>query len=174
MDGPRFDTITRTLTQSGFRRRALAAALVGALGLRGIVRPDAATAGGKCKPKCAECKKCKKGKNGKKGKCKPQADGAGCSTGTCQGGDCVAPPPSDPCPGQDDFTPCGGGKSCSGGVCATPPGCLNGPSCSVNANCCSLNCPGGGSACTRSSTGQPCGSDSDCLSVDCVGFKCQA
>src|SRR5687768_16321781 len=93
------------------RRRALALALSGVLVLRGLARPDDATAGGTCKPKCAECKKCKKGKNGKKGKCKPKAEGTECSTGTCQSGSCVAP-----------------------AICTNPPSCSNG------SDCCSGSC----------------------------------
>ena len=88
MHADRFDALTRILTASNSRRRALALALIGVLRLRGRARPDDATADGKCKPKCAECKKCKKGK---KGSAEPKADGSECSTGTCQSGSCVAP-----------------------------------------------------------------------------------
>ena len=58
MDADRFDSLARSLTAAGSRRRALAAALSGALGLLGLAHPDdvAAAKSGKCKPKCGECK----------------------------------------------------------------------------------------------------------------------
>lgn len=66
MDAQRFDTLTRSLTQTGSRRRAVTAALAGALALLGLARPDEAVAGGRCKPKYTECETCKKGKHGKR------------------------------------------------------------------------------------------------------------
>src|SRR5687767_13492606 len=86
MDGPRFDTLTRSLTTTGSRRRALGGLLLGSLGRLGS-RADEATA--KKKP-CPPCKK------RKKGKCKKKPDRTACNGGTCQGGNCVAtqsPPP---------------------------------------------------------------------------------
>ena len=88
MDAERFDSLTRVLTTAGSRRRVLAAALAGALGLQGRLQPDDAAAGRRCKPKCSECERCKKGKKGRKGKCKAKSNGTACSTGTCQGGNC--------------------------------------------------------------------------------------
>src|SRR5688572_30849290 len=121
MDADRFDTLARSLTTSGSRRRALTAALAGSLGFLGLAHPDDATAGGKCKPSCPECQtwkkgKCHKTKHGKvckKGKCKAKAEGTGCSTGSCESGSCVAPPPFT-CQGKADVTDCGGGQQCSG------------------------------------------------------------
>ena len=97
MDADRFDTLARSLTAVGSRRRTLAA-----LGLLGLADPDEAAAAktGKCKPTCGECEKCKKGdcdkKDGKKvckkGKCQAKANGTPCSAGTCQGRRCTSPP----------------------------------------------------------------------------------
>ena len=63
MEVNQFDTLTRSLTGAGSRRRALALALGGLVTL-GLVRSDDVAAGAKCKPKCPECKHCKKGKHG--------------------------------------------------------------------------------------------------------------
>jgi hypothetical protein len=108
MDADRFDTLTRALTAAGSRRRALTAALGGALSLLGLAHPDEAAAGGACKPACNECQSCKKGdcektKNGKKckkGKCQAKDNQTGCSVGTCQSGSCVAAAPLSPPPVQ--------------------------------------------------------------------------
>ena len=59
MDSARFDSLTRSLTQTGSRRRALAA-LSGALGLFGLTDADDATAHdlkATCKKKSGEAKK---------------------------------------------------------------------------------------------------------------------
>jgi len=111
MDGTRFDTITRSLTVAGSRRRALAAGVAGALGLWGVTHQDDVAAGGKCKPKCNECETCKKGKHGKKGKCKPQPNGTACSVGSCQNGSCAAVTPQSP-PPPPQSPPCGAGGPC--------------------------------------------------------------
>src|SRR5215213_782958 len=144
MDGLRFDALTRTFTAVGSRRRALAAALTGSLGLLGLTHPGDAPAGGKCKPACTECQFCKKGKKGKKGKCKPSGNGTACSVGTCQGGSCVAPPPPT-CPGQ---TTCPAGFSPS---CCPP----------ASPNCCS---PAQGNGCCGAEFPVCCapGSAADC------------
>ena len=100
MDADRFDSLIRSLTTVGSRRRTLATVITGAIGLLGLAGADDAAAGksGKCKPQCGECATCDKGKckkkNGKKrckkGKCKAKGNGTGCSIGTCQNGGCVA------------------------------------------------------------------------------------
>src|SRR5215212_6677746 len=111
MEVNQFDTLTRSLTAAGSRRRALALALGGLVTL-GLARSDDVAAGGKCKPKCPECKQCKKGKHGKKGKCKPKPNGTACSAGSCQNGSCAAvTPQSSPPPPQSP--PCGAGGPCS-------------------------------------------------------------
>jgi hypothetical protein len=113
MEVNQFDTLTRSLTAAGSRRRALALALGGLISL-GPVRSDDVAAGGKCKPKCPECKQCKKGKNGKTGKCKPKPNGTACSVGSCQKGSCaaVAPQSPPPPPPQPQSPPCGAGGPC--------------------------------------------------------------
>jgi hypothetical protein len=55
MDAGRFDSLTRTLTLPGSRRRALVAVLGGTLGLRGLTETNQAAA-----------KNCKKIENKKK------------------------------------------------------------------------------------------------------------
>ena len=151
MDANRFDTLTRSLTTTGSRRRALGAVLGGSLGLLGLAHPDAAEAGGECKPRCGECATCKKGacrktkhgKKCKKGTCQAKANGTGCSTGTCQGGSCtitVAPAPT-----------CGDGVK-------------NGSETGVDC----------GGSCPRCSTGQACLSRNDCSGAVCSAGTCQA
>ena len=110
MEVNQFDTLTRSLTGAGSRRRALALALGGLVTL-GLVRSDDVAAGAKCKPKCPECKHCKKGKHGKKGKCKPQPNGTACSVGSCQNGSCAALTPQSP-PPPPQSPPCGAGGPC--------------------------------------------------------------
>ena len=109
MEVNQFDTLTRSLTGAGSRRRALALALGGLVTL-GLARSDDVAAGAKCKPKCPECKHCKKSKHGKKGKCKPQPNGTACSVGSCQNGSCAAVTPQSPPPPQSP--PCGAGGPC--------------------------------------------------------------
>jgi hypothetical protein len=77
MDDSRFDTLTRSLTTAGSRRRALTTVLGGALGLVAAASLDDAVA--KKKP-CPPCKK------RKKGKCKAKLpDGTACSGGGVPG-----------------------------------------------------------------------------------------
>ena len=160
MDADRFDSLTRSLMSSGSRRRALGAIAGGAIGLLGLADTDHASAAksGKCKPRCGECARCKRGdckktKHGKKrcsrGKCQPLREGTPCTTGTCQGGSCIAalpispppppaplPPPSQLCP--EGFTVCGG--SCvDTSASATHCGTCNNP-CRPNQTCCSGIC----------------------------------
>ena len=95
IDGPAFDTLTRSLTTTGSRRRALGSLLAGTLGLFGSQTEQAAA---RKKKQCPPCKK------RKQGKCRGTLpDGAACAGGTCLGGRCVAaappPPPPSQCPG---------------------------------------------------------------------------
>jgi hypothetical protein len=156
---------------------------------------------GKCKRKPNECETCKKGKcerkNGKKrckaGKIKPKAAGTPCTvvtggSGTCQTGTCIAaaaavtpalppplspPPPSPPpfCASKPDFTDCGSGKQCSGGVCATPPTCrVGGEPCM--ANCCAGIPCGADDHCQCAPVGAQCQRTLNCCTGTCVGFIC--
>ncbi len=101
MDADRFETLMRSLSAVGSRRRSLRTTLGVVLGALGLAASDAADAAksGTCKPPCGECQRCKKGdcdrKHGKKvcrkGRCKLQRFGTPCTGGTCQSGRCVAP-----------------------------------------------------------------------------------
>ena len=116
MDKIRFDTLTRSLTAAGSRRRALTAVLAGALGMLGLAHPDEATAG-KCKRKPTECEQCTKSRKGKKkpGKIKARANGTPCSSGSCQNGACIAAAVTPSPPGI-----CAGKNTCAG---TDPSGC---------------------------------------------------
>ncbi len=179
MDAERFDSLTRSVTVSGSRRRALAAAFGGTLGLLGLPHPDdAATAkSGKCKPTCGECERCRKGdckrKNGKKrcrpGKCTPTAERTACgSGGVCQGGSCVCASGTEPCDGACVAT-CGTGETRNPVTC----GCCktNLQSCTPNGNnpaCCSAVCAGS-VGCAGLAGNSPCQFDAQCKSGICAG-----
>jgi hypothetical protein len=132
LDPVRFDSLARSLTAAGSRRQALAAALIGTLGLLDRAHPDDAVA--KKKP----CPPCKKRKNGKCKKTLP--DGTACSGGTCQAGRCIAASaqsqPAGPtcsdgirngsetdvdcggtCPRCADFKTCASRDDCRGALC---------------------------------------------------------
>src|SRR5215208_2223153 len=150
MDDDRFDALARSLAATGSRRRALTATLSGALGTLGLLSPDAAEAGGTCKPACNECQTCKKGacrktkhgKKCKKGTCQPLRDGTGCSGGGfCQSGACACPLGTQFCATcvntQTNKAHCGSCgvvctqyKTCCQGTCKNPngtPECCLGP-----------------------------------------------
>jgi hypothetical protein len=190
MDDSRFDTLTRSLTTAGSRRRALTTVLGGALGLVAAASLDDAVA--KKKP-CPPCKK------RKKGKCKAKLpDGTACSGGACQGGSCVAtavvsPPPPPFCSGKPDSPPvfCGStafdanDKStwyfCKGGACGLWPDCEGrNIRCAGGTACCSWPTTACGTlgTCGCSSVDQPCTETFDCCSSEsgattCVGFVCK-
>jgi hypothetical protein len=162
MEINQFDTLTRSLTVAGSRRRVLALAFGGLISL-GLARSDDVAAGGKCKPKCPECRKCKKGKNGKAGKCTgKKPNGAACPDGICQSGRCVAavPPVCPPvCPvcqtcnaatgqcgvqssqnGQAGQS-CAGTKVCCSGTCCDPiHECNDAGVCATCAEVCGASC----------------------------------
>jgi hypothetical protein len=94
MDVHRFDTLVRTCSTPGSRRRLLG--LLGSTSLGALlatsVDHDADARNNnknkKCKKKCGECQQCKKGR---KDTCKPKPDGTLCSTGSCNNGACGCP-----------------------------------------------------------------------------------
>ena len=157
MDGPRFDTLTRSFTTTGSRRRALALALSGAAGIIGLTHAHDAAAGGKCRPKCKECKQCKKGKNGKKGKCKPKPNGTACTAGTCQGGSCIPICLDGIKNGSETDVDCGG----------TCPRCANGQSCVTRNDCAGAICTGG--TCQACFPASSCASGASCICRKPVG-----
>ena len=150
MDHHRFDTLTRSLTTTGSRRRALTVALSGAFGVLGLVPADDAAAAKKCPP-------CKKRKQGKCKKTLP--DGTACSGGTCQGGSCVRTPspPSSRCTPECSGKTCGD-DGCDGfcGSCTAPETCHGG-------TCCRPDC--NGKDCGDDGCGGSCG--------PCTGGTCQ-
>jgi hypothetical protein len=179
MDADRFDSLARTLTAAGSRRRAFAAALSGGLGLLGLASPDdaAAARSGKCKPKCGDCEQCKKGdckrKNGKKrckkGKCQPLT-GPACSGGrVCQAGSCVC---------RSGTERCGGAcvARCGAATVRNPVTCgccqVAGETCSFDGanNCCSGLCPGG--TCESKFSGDACTFAEQCGTGVCRGGLC--
>ena len=82
MDGPTFDVLTRSLSTTRSRRRAVVAELTGVLG-QALASAGEDAAAKKKKP-CPPCKK------RKQGKCKKKLpDGTACGGGTCQSGSCV-------------------------------------------------------------------------------------
>src|SRR5215207_4919203 len=84
MDVSRFDSLARSLTLVGSRRRTLAGVLLGSLGLLGSRAEEAAAKEKHCRP-------CKKRNN--QGKCKKKKpDGTVCGPDqVCSGGACIAP-----------------------------------------------------------------------------------
>jgi hypothetical protein len=137
MDADRFDTLARSLTAARSRRGALAAALAGVLGTRGLNSGEAK------KKKCPPCKKRKQGKCKKK---KP--DGSPCPGGTCDGGRCATC--SDGVKnGTETGIDCGG--SC--------PRCATGQSCTSPNDCASAFCSGG--TCQTCTFPDVCGFDAD-------------
>lgn len=155
MDPTRFDTLTRSLTARGSRRRALAGALAGGLGAFGIATTEA-------KKKKKDCPPCKKRK---KGKCKGTLpDGTGCTGGTCQGGSCVAAGEPAPCIPQDPVALCADGCGTRTDNCGRPVVCATCPTgqkCLLNGSCATpcldnSDCPGegppGGCGCGTATT----------------------
>ena len=147
MDADRFDTLARSLTSVGSRRRALGAALSGALGALGMAEVDEASAArsGKCKRKPGECERCDRGKcekkDGKKrckaGKIKVKASGTPCSNGFCQNGACTCTGLQASCSSSAEC--CSSTAACAPNFCA--PGiarcCLPlGAACAHSCDCC--------------------------------------
>jgi hypothetical protein len=202
MDAIRFDTLARSLTTSGSRRRAVAAALGSALGLFGLAHPDDAMAGGACKPACTECQSCKKGKchktkhgkKCKKGTCQPTNDGLTCqnnpcrecrggicsnrASDTCQGTPCKACRDGT-CSNKPNETSCNGTGKCLTGVCNAPPSCTQFDGIcplSTPEDCCSQTCtPSGVPAvgnCAKGPAGASCLASTDCTSGSCIAYRC--
>ena len=144
MDGEQFDATTKTLAAVPTRRRLLVGLLGGALGLRGLLDPEDAAAS-HARKRCSKIED-----RQRRRRCLRRAV----------------------CRGHPDGTDCGGGKQCSGGVCATPPNCSN-TGCNGGSDCCSNQCNTSTKFCSLSSPGQRCGSAFDCFSAKCVGFVCK-
>jgi hypothetical protein len=94
---------------------------------------------------------------------------AECGTVPCIGHTCF-------CFGRGDGTDCGGGKQCSGGVCAKRPLCTAGFGLCVNdTECCSVSCLPvlGAKHCSCVTGGRQCQGGDCCPGLTCVGFVCQ-
>lgn len=74
---------------------------------------------------------------------------------------------------RPDGTSCGSHAQCLAGECVpVPPTCqgVEGSTCATSDECCSEVCTGG--ACQPGIAGKPCLADGDCLSGECLAFKC--
>jgi hypothetical protein len=181
MDADRFDTLSRTLVQSPFRRtvlRLLAGSAVGSLLGLGALAAEAKKKGKKkkkrkkrktpagkpCTPNCAG-KTC--GPDGCGGSCGP------CTNGTCTGGSCSCGPGDVLCQGRcvySCFFPADfalNPKTCQ--CCGAP-----GADCSAGNQCCSGTCLPGGNpgTCVGIGTGSDCQFDGQCSTGFCVNGTC--
>jgi hypothetical protein len=79
------------------------------------------------------------------------------------------------CAVQPDFTNCGGGQQCSGGVCATPPNCGVHPDrCDSALDCCGNVCDQAQGVCPLSDPDNPCRDARSCSDgAACIGFVCR-
>jgi hypothetical protein len=152
MGGTRFDSLTRSLSNTPSRRhvtRSLGGVAVGALGGLGIAGAGAG----------------KKGKRKKKNK----------------GGQCPECPPALSCTGQTDDIPCNGTGKCLAGVCNPRPTCNSGtcgpPSNTGDTGCCGGYCLGTGptqpGVCRPGEVGHQCSSNAGCAQHNCAGYRCQ-
>ncbi len=199
MDGTRFDSLTRALTEARSRRAALAPLLGGTLGLLGLAETTAKKHNRKGKKQpCLPCKK-----RNTNGKCKKtKADGTVCAGGTCQGGSCVEtmlpllPPPPGCVPeplattcapgcgprtnncNQSVTCPCPTGQDClPNGTCARP--CITDLQCGgcTSTNLCSIASSDGPMYCIDP-TAPMCATLQPCTPADTTGcpqgFVCLA
>jgi hypothetical protein len=143
MDPTRFDTLSRTLGR--LRSRRGLGRVVGGSALAAALGLLGAAdpAAAGCAKKCGPCKRCKHGK------CKPK--------------------PND--------TPCKSDGRCLKGRCNPLPTCTPARQGCETANpgaCCSGVCGGGQSpTCVPGEAGDMCLANSDCISEQCIGYRCQ-
>jgi hypothetical protein len=150
MDGLRFDTITRSLSQPNSRRRILSGLAAGILGLvstRGAETASCRAAGSVCR----EHSNCCSGSCGKdaRGRLRCQCQGPSdcppartCQQALCSGGGCVTAPLAD---GTACTANTGGSGTCVSGSCIDRQG-----TCSVGADMCAGS---GGSGCNGTTNG---------------------
>ena len=173
MDASQFDRLSRALVAQSRRGLARLLASIALATPAGFLSWNPVSAKkGKGKGKGKKRRK-------KKPSCTPQCAGKQCGDDGCGGscGICGAVACNGAicnCSARVDGTDCGGGRRCSGGVCATPPGCSNGGSCVAPEHCCSASCHPTFALCLGGAAGRPCNFDNDCTSGNCVGFVCQA
>ena len=159
MDHTRFDSLTRSLTVTGSRRRALTAALSGALGVLGLIPSDDGAAAKKCPP----CKK------RKKGKCKKTLpDGTACAGGMCQGGSCVAAAAPAPAPQCTSNAECSDGLVCISGTCQI---CVATSECRGGEQCLSTGCCPEPRICGTTCLAAPCDTQ-QCRSCSATSGTC--
>jgi hypothetical protein len=170
MDGSHFDTLTRSLSTAGSRRRALGRLLAGTLGLLGWQDQEDTIAHelkDKCKKKSGDAKK----------KCLKKA-----KKHAAQHASETSPPPPPPCVRTCNQRSCGENDGC-GGRCITDRGCDAGTKCSAAGACvpdrCSSDCAGkvcgaddgcGGTCVTDlgCDTGKSCSQDGECVPDVCT------
>src|SRR5215218_5508658 len=179
MDADQFDTLTRSLSIAGSRRRMLGTAISGALVALRLADPDEVTAArsAKCRRKPGECERCDRGKctkhNGKKhckaGKIKPKAAGTPCSLGTCQNGACIAA--ALPIPTTPPTTPV---PACVGlqGACSSSAQCCTS---TMGAVCEDNFCPSAGNIVCCKPVSASCVTSSDCCGelTTCISGFCR-
>ena len=143
MDDARFENLIRALG-GAFSRRRLTGWLSGSgLGAALGLMSRPGSVSAGCGKPCGPCKRCKRGR------CKPK--------------------PND--------TPCKGDGRCLKGRCNPRPGCLaRGEGCSLaeSGPCCSGVCGFGQSdRCVLGEAGTKCYTGADCISGQCIGYRCQ-
>jgi hypothetical protein len=166
MDAGRFDALTRSLTAAGSRRRALALALSGAMGVRSLLGREEAQAHNALEA----CKK-KSGKQKKKCLKKARAHNATHTAPPCIGS-CAGKLCGDDGCGHECGVPCTHGHTCQDGRCLCPSGtqlcqgeCVDsscGPDSELNLSTCTC-CGAPGSSCDRRER------DDGCCSGVCIG-----
>lgn len=150
MDGAHFDSLTRSLTTAGSRRRALGGLLAGTLGILGWHGGDEIVAHD---PKAT----CKKKSGAAKKKCLKKAKKHAATHTTTQ-----SPPSSPP--------PCPTERVCAGGCCPTGQTCQDGTVCVCPPDR-PLACNGG---CQECCTAQDCPPNPDgTFGVGCRAGQCQ-
>ena len=134
METERIDQLLRSMSLRATRRGVVTGLTGGFVAMLPLaLRRDATE---------AKTKNKKKGKRKTKSQHKPQDGPSQPPTSNPT----PLPPPVNPCAGQPDFTDCGNGMECSGGVCAVHPQCRVGLCYGLPLTCCSgiicqNNCP---------------------------------
>ena len=164
MDGPCFDTLTRSLTEARSRRGAVAALLAGALGGLRLADTDAKKGRNDDAAKAEACiptgKRCPSKKP--RGQKQKQLTCAQCCQGVVAGvttrkgkrvKKCTCRSPGTPCNSATAAECCDGAASCQGGVCGGSGSAVDrctgsGQACTADVQCCTGVCNVGGAGLT--------------------------